>query len=90
MESPNLRLDSTLLSLPKSLVAGALALVIVAQAFYKKQKWVSKGRAPMVSYLIPWVGSALDIARDPDAFFDRARWVSIIMPEYVAAWLTHS
>ena len=59
---------------PKYLAAGAITLAILVQALYEKRKRTkSEGRAPMVSYLIPWVGSALDIGRDPDDFFDRAQ-----------------
>ena len=55
------------------LAAGAVVLAIVAQTSYEKRKRVSEGRAPMVSHLIPWVGSALEIGGDPDAFFSRAQ-----------------
>ena len=57
----------------KLLAAVLVALAIVAQTLYKRRKRVSEGRAPMVSYLIPWVGSALEIGGDPDAFFSRAQ-----------------
>ena len=58
---------------PKLLAAGAVVLAIVAQTLYEKRKRVSEGRAPMVSHLIPWVGSALEIGGDPDAFFNHAQ-----------------
>jgi hypothetical protein len=62
-------------SYPSFLAAGAVVLAVVTQAWYEKRKRALEGRAPMVSHLIPWVGSALEVAADPDAFFDRARWV---------------
>jgi hypothetical protein len=62
-----------LLSNPKILAAGAVGLAIVAQTLYEKRKRVSEGRAPMVSHLIPWVGSALEMGGDPDAFFNRTQ-----------------
>ena len=58
---------------PKLLAAGAVVLAIVVQNLYEKRKRVLEGRAPMVSHLIPWVGSALEIRGDPDAFFNRAQ-----------------
>lgn len=60
---------------PKLLAAGIVALAILAQALHEKRKRRSEGRAPMVSHLIPWVGSALEVGGDPDAFFERAQWV---------------
>jgi hypothetical protein len=58
---------------PILLAAGAVVLAIVAQALYERRKRVSEGRAPMVSHFVPWVGSALEIGGDPDAFFNRAQ-----------------
>ena len=63
----------TLWASPKLLAAGAVVLTIAARILYEKRKRVSEGRAPMVSHLIPWVGSGLEIGRDPDAFFVRAQ-----------------
>ena len=54
-------------------LSGAIVLAIIVHALYEKQKRVWEGRPPIVSHLIPWVGSALEIGRGPDAFFDRAR-----------------
>lgn len=51
----------------------AVVLTVVAQSLYERRKRVGEGRSPMVSHLIPWVGSALEIGGDPDTFFDRAR-----------------
>lgn len=61
---------------PSFLVAGAVALAFVTQTWYERRKRASEGRAPMVSYLIPWVGSTFELAADPDAFFHRAQWVT--------------
>ena len=70
--SLSLRLEA-LLSHPNALAAAAVVLSIVTRAWYGKRKRVWQGKAPMVSHLIPWVGSAFELAADPDAFFDRAR-----------------
>jgi len=59
---------------PKLLAAGAVVLAVAAQILYEKRKRVSEGRAPLVSHLIPWVGSALEIGGDPDTFFNHARY----------------
>lgn len=74
-------------SYPKFLAVGTVALAFVTHTWYEKRKRVLQGRAPMVSYFIPWVGSALEVAKDPDAFFDRARWV-IGHRVSVCVWLT--
>ena len=58
---------------PILLVAVAAALAIFAQTLYERRQRVSEGRAPMVPYLIPWVGSALEIGGGPDAFLARAQ-----------------
>jgi len=58
---------------PILLAAGAVALAVVAQTLFERRKRVSEGRAPMVSHFIPWVGSALEIGGDPDAFFNHAQ-----------------
>jgi hypothetical protein len=61
---------------PKVLTVGVVVLAIVAQSLYEKRKRGLEGRAPMVSHLVPWVGSALEIGGDPDAFFNRAQCVT--------------
>ena len=58
---------------PVLLAAGAVTLAVVAQTLLERRKRVSEDRAPMVSYFVPWVGSALGIGRDPDVFFNRAQ-----------------
>ena len=59
------------------LAAVVVALAIVAQTLYERRKRVSEGRAPMVSHLIPWVGSALEIGGNPDRFFSRAQYAQL-------------
>ena len=56
---------------PKVIVAGIL-LFVIARAVYKKNQ---VGRPPVVSYAVPWVGSAIDLGKSPDAFFKRAMYV---------------
>lgn len=58
---------------PKLLAAGVVMLAVAIQTLYEKHRRASEGRAPLVSHLIPWVGSALEIGGDPDAFFKRAQ-----------------
>lgn len=77
----------TLWSSPNFLAAVAVLLVIVCQTWHEKRKRVLQGKAPMVSHLIPWVGSAFEVAKDPDAFFERARWVTPDIRLCVAAQL---
>jgi hypothetical protein len=57
---------------PKVILASIL-LLVVARTVYKKTQIT--GRPPVVSYLVPWVGSALDLGKNPDAFFRRAMCV---------------
>jgi hypothetical protein len=57
---------------PKVIVVGVL-LLVVARAAYKKNQVT--GQPPVVSYAVPWVGSAIDLGKSPDAFFKRAMYV---------------
>ena len=57
---------------PTVIVVSALLLIIVRVAYKRNQ---ATGRPPMVSYTIPWVGSAIDLGKNPDAFFKRAMYV---------------
>ena len=57
---------------PKVIIAGVLVLFI-ARAMHKRSR--TTGRPPVVSYAVPWVGSALDLGKSPDAFFKRAMYV---------------
>ena len=57
---------------PKVVVASVLLLVL-ARTVYKRNRVT--GRPPVVSYIIPWVGSAIDLGKSPDAFFQRAMYV---------------
>ena len=54
-------------------IATTVLLLIIARVAYKRNQII--GRPPMVSYVIPWVGSAIDIGKNPDAFFERAMYV---------------
>ena len=54
-------------------IATTVLLLIIARAAYKRNQII--GRPPMVSYVIPWVGSAIDIGKNPDAFFEWAMYV---------------
>ena len=59
---------------PKLSVAGVVVLSIIAQTLYTKWKRAWEGRVPMVSYFIPWIGSGLEIGRNPNAFFNRTKY----------------
>ena len=54
-------------------IAASISLLIIARVAYKRNR--TTGRPPMVSYAVPWVGSAIDLGKDPDAFFKRAMYV---------------
>ena len=54
-------------------IVTSVLLLIIARVAYKKSRIT--GRPPMVSYTIPWVGSAIDIGKNPDAFFKWAMFV---------------
>ena len=54
-------------------IAASISLLIIARVAYKRNR--TTGRPPMVSYAVPWVGSAIDLGKDPDAFFKWAMYV---------------
>ena len=56
-----------------AVIAASVLLLIIARVAYKRDK--TTGRPPMVSYAVPWVGSAIDLGKNPDAFFKRAMYV---------------
>ncbi|KAG9009781.1 Cholesterol 7-alpha-monooxygenase [Tulasnella sp. JGI-2019a] len=51
-------------------LAGVLAVLAFNAHFSGKQP---KNRPPLVSYIVPWIGSAVSMGKDPDAFFKQAR-----------------
>lgn len=51
----------------------ATFLLIIVHNVYKRSQPTS--RPPVVSYVIPWIGSALELGKTPDAFFKRAMYV---------------
>ena len=56
-----------------TVIAASVLLLIIARVAYKRSH--VSGRPPVVSYTIPWVGCALDLGKNPDAFFKRAMYV---------------
>ena len=52
-------------------------LLTIARAAYKRIQ--TTGRPPVVSYTIPWVGSGIDLGKNPDAFFKRAMYVGQLL-----------
>jgi len=66
-------MDYELWKEPRVVIASVLLLVI-AQAVYKRNQ-ARAGRPQVVSYAVPWVGSALDLGKSPDRFFQRAMYV---------------
>lgn len=59
-----------------SVIVASVLLFVIAKVVYKKNRNV--GRPPVVSYLVPWVGSAIDLGKSPDAFFRRAMYVEAV------------
>ena len=58
-----------------SVIAASVLLLIIARVAYKRNRTI--GRPPLVSYTIPWVGSSLELGKNPDAFFKRAMYVEL-------------
>jgi hypothetical protein len=57
---------------PKTIVTSVL-LLLIARTVYKKYQNI--GRSPVVSYAVPWVGSAIELGKSPDVFFKCAMYV---------------
>ena len=68
----SIEMDLELWNEPKVVIAIVLLLTI-ARAVYKRIQ--TAGRPRVVSYTIPWVGSGIDLGKNPDAFFKRAVYV---------------
>lgn len=60
-----------------SVLAAALVAVafLAALQLFGRNSIRAKNVPPTVPYLLPWIGSAITLGMDPDAFFKRARWV---------------
>ena len=58
---------------PTTLLALGLTALLLYKLFRKTTN--SDARPPVVPYIIPWVGSAITMGKDPDAFFKSARSV---------------
>ena len=58
-----------------AVIAASVLLLIIARVAYKRNR--TTGRPPLVSYTIPWVGSSLELGKNPDAFFKRAMYVEL-------------
>ena len=56
-----------------TVIAASIMLLIIARVAYNRNRII--GQPPVVSYAIPWVGSAIDLGKNPDAFFKRAMYV---------------
>jgi hypothetical protein len=65
-------MDLELWKEPK-VIAASVLLFIIARALYGKDR--TTRRPPVVSYVVPWVGSAIELGKNPDAFFKRAMYV---------------
>ena len=57
-------------------IATIVLLLITTRVAYNRNRIT--GCPPTVSYTIPWVGSAIDIGKNPDAFFKRAMYVELL------------
>jgi hypothetical protein len=51
----------------------------IAILFWWRQTLARSGEPPLVPYLIPWVGSAISMGKDPDGFFQNAMCVHLWM-----------
>ena len=56
-----------------TVIAASIMLLIIARVAHSRHRIT--GQPPVVSYAIPWVGSAIDLGKNPDAFFKRAMYV---------------
>lgn len=65
-------MDLELWKEPK-MTAAIILLLVVGRAVYNRNR--NAGRPPVVSYAIPWVGSAIELGKNPDGFFKRAMYV---------------
>ncbi|KAG8912298.1 hypothetical protein FRC00_004832 [Tulasnella sp. 408] len=54
-------------------VATTTAVGAVLVGYYYTKKQSNSRRPPAVPYVIPWLGSAITLGKDPDAFFHDAR-----------------
>jgi hypothetical protein len=72
-------LDSQSLWNISPVYAGTTILVasIVVILLSKNQQASSSGEPPLVPHLIPWVGSVIDMGKDPDAFFSSTMYMLI-------------
>ena len=57
---------------PKGIIV-IILLLVIARVLFKKEQ--ATGRPPVVPYLVPWVGSAIELGKGPDTFFRRAMYV---------------
>ncbi|KAG8892807.1 hypothetical protein FRC00_011474, partial [Tulasnella sp. 408] len=55
------------------MVATTIAAGAVVMGYYYAKKESDSRRPPVVPYIIPWLGSAITLGKDPDAFFHDAR-----------------
>ncbi|KAG8950080.1 hypothetical protein FRC00_007862, partial [Tulasnella sp. 408] len=53
-------------------VATTAAVGAVVVGYYYTKKQSNSRRPPAVPYVIPWLGSAITLGKDPDAFFHDA------------------
>lgn len=63
------------------LTSACITFLLLVCVFIKRSNGFNvftskKQRAPQVPYWLPWVGSAVEMGKDPDAFFGRARYDS--------------
>lgn len=63
--------------------ATVFALSLTAFLLYKLSRKANgaQGKPPVVPYVVPWVGSAITMGKDPDAFFKNAKYASVILIE---------
>ena len=54
-------------------IAASVLLLVIAQVVYRRNRIT--GRPPVVPYVVPWVGSAITLGKNSDAFFKHAMYV---------------
>jgi hypothetical protein len=64
--------------------AGTAILIasVVVTLLSRSRRGSPSGEPPLVPYFIPWVGSVIDMGKDPDAFFSSAMYV-----HYLCVWI---
>ncbi|KAG8900376.1 Cytochrome P450 7B1 [Tulasnella sp. 403] len=55
------------------LIVATIAIAAILLGYQRSISKKASGRPPVVPYWIPWLGSAIELGKDPDGFFRKAR-----------------